>query len=248
MILSYPKALKHLAIGERLYRFREGYPDTVLGMQHEQFVNMLLKQKHSLQSIKHIGGVSGFRFFDQIDGSQLQKFEALEEMEVGFESVLRFYIQAYRAPDTLKKLRLYGFMPDNAFVWTICRDLALHRLPKTCHLEVCLSRSNHADPTVTLPVDWKEQEKRNLIYHVAKPLKQRGARFTILGERFEGGRIFIPPYLYGEDTPVEVLLYDSEDWYRFAGTNYIFSDDPKAVESVDLNSTLVQNTGVNSCI
>ena len=163
---------------------------------------------------------------EPLDGTLWDKFSSLTELRFGFDSILVKFFIHNNVPESVQKVQVDGPMLEIDWHWELYQRIALGRIPQTCHFEICFSRTNASDPVNRFPLIWQNHPgARDMIYGIAKPLKARGGRFTILGERFTGDRAFIPPFLYGEDLPEEVLLYDSNDLYRFAGDDFAENDE-----------------------
>ena len=66
---------------------------------------------------------------------------------------------------------------------------------------------------------------RPATYKIATIMKSFKSRFLVSRETFPFGTSYIPPYMYGEELPVEEIMYDSDDYWRFYGVNYQVMDD-----------------------
>jgi hypothetical protein len=97
-ILSMPKALKQLSIGERLHVF----PGAVPSMDPEErtcstrFLPALQQQADSLEKLTHIGGSLAYlpgRETDPEGAAKLRSFTNLRHLELGFESHLYYYLE-----------------------------------------------------------------------------------------------------------------------------------------------------------
>ena len=88
-VLSLPKALKELSIGERLHVFQECQPsmDPEKRTSSSRFLVALQKQAHSLQRLTHCGGHVGYltsRDTDPEGAEKLRSLVELEYLELGF--------------------------------------------------------------------------------------------------------------------------------------------------------------------
>ncbi|KAF2186160.1 hypothetical protein K469DRAFT_706820 [Zopfia rhizophila CBS 207.26] len=250
IVLGFPRALKELSIGERLFAFPGCFPKTTLGVEQSRFLRALSKQGDSLELLRHIGGYSRLWPPSPADYPNFRSLKNLRRLELGFESTLRHYLHVCNAPESLKSLKMYdgglvnirnvSTLQHLQFVWSSSTELALLRIPKTCAFEVCFTHHGPTDarPVEDIPPVWRAQTQRNGVYNIAKPLKARGGRFRIFGQEFPTrNKTFIPPYMYGEDLPIETLLYDSEELWKFAGVNYRSLDAEEGLLNKESSST-----------
>ncbi|OCL05842.1 hypothetical protein AOQ84DRAFT_390610 [Glonium stellatum] len=263
-LLSLPRALKRLTLGERLYHFH--YPPCIpLGNNCEHFMAALYTQHESLEYIKHIGSRNWLSDNPDLSTNILHYFYNLRTLELGPHSVLRKYLVADEFPGNLESLRLlsnYVHYHNPAQGLTIYTHLRSPRVDWSGIVAAVLSKYNHVKEVDIIlgqaftqmsqgfDLDllhslWQTKEQRDDVYQAAKPLRARGTRFKLFAEHFLGGRVFIPPYLYGEDVPQELLVYDSEDPNLFGSVRYteddteniessgVLDDEPENQESID---------------
>ncbi|KAF1837696.1 hypothetical protein BDW02DRAFT_595360 [Decorospora gaudefroyi] len=250
LVLSLPKALKELSIGERLHTFEGCRPSMRSDDRTScaQFLVALQRQADSLQRLTHCGGHVGYlttRETDPEGAAKLRSLVNLEYLELGFESHLYYYLRQNGFPPALKTLKMIDTaisinaghdlrsLSDIAFrsvtsLATSCLPLSL--APNfTLHLKF----SDHSFFRLFEVVDPTEQNHllsalffdRRATYKIANILKSYKARLLVSRETFPSGKSFIPPYMHGEEIPVEELMYNSEDFWRFNGINYRMMDD-----------------------
>ncbi|KAH7383872.1 hypothetical protein BKA66DRAFT_86768 [Pyrenochaeta sp. MPI-SDFR-AT-0127] len=251
-VLSLPKALKVLSIGERLHAFEECIPSLVSKTRTSsaKFLAALQRQAHSLTQLKHIGGHIRYQTSREIDpegSAKMRSFTNLEHLELGFESNIYYYIRNNGFPPSLKTLKMLDAaislnaghdlrsLSDIAF--RSLTSLVTDHLPITLPAEFTL-HLNFADHSFfTLFITANPSEERHLlstlflnrpaVYKIASILKSYNSRFLISRETFPLGTSFIPPYMYGEDLPMEEMMYDSDSYWRFNGIDYQVMDDEK---------------------
>ena len=251
-VLSLPKALKELSIGERLHVFQECQPsmDPERRTSSRQFLLALQKQAHSLQRLTHCGGHVGHltpRDTDPEGDEKLRSLVDLEYLELGFESHLYYYLRQSGFPPALRSLKMLdsAISINSGHDLRSLSDIAFRSL--TSLVDVCLPRTLVDDFTLHLKfsdhsffrlfeiVDATEQAHllsalffdRAATYKIASMLKSysTNSHFLVSRETFPSGKSFIPPYMHGEELPVEELMYTSDDFWRFNGINYRIMDD-----------------------
>jgi hypothetical protein len=251
-VLSLPKALKELSIGERLHVFRECQPsmDPEHRTSSSRFLTAVQKQAHSLQRLTHCGGHVGHltpRDTDPEGSEKLRSLVELEYLELGFESHLYYYLRQSGFPPSLKSLKMLdsAISINSGHDVRSLSDIAFRSL--TSLVDACLPRtladnfvlhlkfSDHSFFRLFEIVDTTEQAHllsalffdRAATYKVASTLKSysTNATFLVSRETFPSGKSFIPPYMHGEELPIEELMYTSDDFWRFNGINYRIMDD-----------------------
>ncbi|RYN61794.1 hypothetical protein AA0114_g575 [Alternaria tenuissima] len=251
-VLSLPKALKELSIGERLHVFQGCQPsmDPERRTSSRQFLLALQKQAHSLQRLTHCGGHVGHltpRDTDPEGAEKLRSLVDLEYLELGFESHLYYYLRQSGFPPALRSLKMLdsAISINSGHDLRSLSDIAFRSL--TSLVDVCLPRTLVDDFTLHLKfsdhsffrlfeiVDATEQAHllsalffdRAATYKIASMLKSysTNSHFLVSRETFPSGKSFIPPYMHGEELPVEELMYTSDDFWRFNGINYRIMDD-----------------------
>ncbi|RYN29743.1 hypothetical protein AA0112_g7022 [Alternaria arborescens] len=251
-VLSLPKALKELSIGERLHVFQECQPsmDPERRTSSRQFLLALQKQARSLQRLTHCGGHVGHltpRDTDPEGAEKLRSLVDLEYLELGFESHLYYYLRQSGFPPALRSLKMLdsAISINSGHDLRSLSDIAFRSL--TSLVDTCLPGTLAEDFTLHLKfsdhsffrlfeiVDATEQAHllsalffdRAATYKIASMLKSysTNSHFLVSRETFPSGKSFIPPYMHGEELPVEELMYTSDDFWRFNGINYRIMDD-----------------------
>jgi hypothetical protein len=248
-VLGLPKALKELSIGERLHIFEcQPSMDPKERTSSSLFLTALQKQAHSLQRLNHVGGHLEFipaRERDPEGSAKLRSLTNLEHLELGLESHLNYYLRNNGFPPSLKTLKLLDAaislnaghdiraMADIAF--RSITSLVSECMPPSVHPDfaVHLHFSDHSIFRLFVIAHPAEQNRllstlfldRPAIYKIATLLKSRNARFLVSRETFPSGTSYIPPYMYGEELPIEESMYDSDDYWRFNGIDYQVMDD-----------------------
>jgi hypothetical protein len=249
-VLSLPKALKELSIGERLHAFEGCLPSTEAKdrTSSAQFLVALQRQSESLQRLAHCGGhVSSLtpRETDPDGAAKLRSFVNLEYLELGFESHLYYYLRQNGFPPALKTLKMLNsaISLNAGHDLRSLSDIAFRSL--TTLVTDCLPRSLVRDFTLHLkfsdhsffrlfeianPTEQAHHLSalffdRPSTYKIASILKSHNAHFLVSRDTFPSGKSFIPPYMHGEELPIEEQMYTSEDFWRFNEINYRVMDD-----------------------
>ncbi|KAF1950632.1 hypothetical protein CC80DRAFT_539515 [Byssothecium circinans] len=250
VVLSLPKALKELDIGERQHVFPECYPshDSTTRTSHPLFLEALARQADSLERLAHSSGNINYishRKADETGHGRLRDLINLQYLELGAESVLFSCLENNDYPDSLKTLKVTDAAWVNAIRTTEqilrhpgnlmrhCNDV-LGRMTRPVNLDILF---NTADCEAILStIVASNQASANLptilggpirkpIYQLAATLLSRNKRLRISSQKFSGGKPYIPPYMYGEEAPHEEQFYDSEDFWRLGGRNFKVMDD-----------------------
>jgi hypothetical protein len=257
VVLSLPKALKELNIGERQHVFTGCYPSNVAETRtsHPLFVDALTRQADSLQHLSHVSGnlahilhnhagTSPTALFASVGIGRFRRLTNLKSLELGIESTLWNHIEGNDYPDSLTKLKVTdaawvnrtppteSFLRHPAKVLNRCiqivkklgRPLDLDVLFTNGDCEQILTTISTGNLAVILP-SIVGGPVRAPVYKLATELKARGAHLRIFANKFSTDRTFIPPFMYGEEVPVERQFYDSDDFWRLAGRNYRVMDD-----------------------
>ncbi|KAF2133739.1 hypothetical protein P153DRAFT_372329 [Dothidotthia symphoricarpi CBS 119687] len=281
VVLSLPKALKELSINERLHSFPECRPsmDPKTRTSSVLFLTALQKQAGSLRSLVHIGGKMQHltdRETDPQGSSKLRSLVELEHLELGFESHLYYYLRDNGFPPALKTLK----MLDNAIsigaghfldpllriIFRSMTSLVTSHLPQnlapgfTLHLmfsETTIRRLR-VQNTIDLDLNQLLTEiflDRPTVYKIADILKSYKSRFCITRESFPSGMGYIPPYMYGEELPVETVMYDSDDYWRFNTISFRAMDDEELKKELEKEKRMLMcqscymlNCSVGDCI
>jgi hypothetical protein len=250
VVLSLPKALKELSISERLHLFPDCVPslDKDVRTSSALFLTALQRQADSLKKLTHIGGRVDYipsRVTDPDGAAKLRSLEKLEFLELGFESHLYYYLRKNGFPPSLQTFKLNDAaislnaghdirsMANVAFhsITSLLQDCVLPAFKSDfmIHLKFC----DHPHFRLFVIAHPAEQDRmlstifldRPAIYKIASVLRSYNARFRISRETFPSGTAYIPPFMYGEELPVEEGMYDSNDYWRFNGIDYQVMDD-----------------------
>ncbi len=251
-ILSMPKALKELSIGERLHVFEGARPSTDARQRtsSDRFLPALQQQSDSLEKLTHIAGSLPYlltRVTDEDGAAKLRSFTELRHLELGHESHLYYYLRDNGFPPRLKYLKMldnaisnnYSHQPD-ALTKTVFRSttsLVTQCFPPSVPEDFTL----HMHYSHTYAFSLEEAEEwistlflsRPLVYRIADALHERKGRLVVSRDMFPSGRSFIPPYMYGEELPVEKMMYNSDDYYTFNGKDYRVLDDDRYQAKVE---------------
>ncbi|KAF2871656.1 hypothetical protein BDV95DRAFT_521073 [Massariosphaeria phaeospora] len=243
VVLSLPRALQELNIGERLFTFDDCRPslDPQTRTSHPLFLTALNRQAGSLKHLEHIGGdvsCSTSLIVDAQGSAKLRNLAQLEYLQLGFESSLVHYIAHNGCPDSLRTLRLSDAALSHAHsyshVQTVLRlatELVAKRMSNAIDLELGFAYNMFSDALNVVPRHswghslWDDKTNRDAAYEIATALKVRGSRFRMFGQKFDSGNSYIPPYMFGEEEPTEVLVYDSDRFWTFGETSHQASDD-----------------------
>jgi hypothetical protein len=254
-ILQLPKELKELSLGERIYIFRSCIPTEQPLTADPHFLDVLQHQASSLEILKHIGGRVALRDARETNlesASKLRNLKNLRHLDLGRESCLVKYLVLGGCPPSLEYIRfsddtLHSFTrADETHVEWILKqsyEIAIAKIHQTINVDICFTHT--INQRMLLYEAWNlhapEPNGRAHVYKLAKAMRERGARLRISAPRFPTPRIFIPPYMYGEDMPVEEVAYDSERFWVFNGVDFQPVDDEegkeKTVEHVSTETT-----------
>lgn len=251
-VLSLPKALKELSIGERLHVFEGCQPfmDPDHRTSSKLFLTALQRQADSLLRLTHCGGHLGHltpRDTDPEGAAKLRSLVQLEQLELGFESHLYYYLRRNGFPPALKSLKMLdsaisinsgqNLRSLSEITFRSLLSLAKECLPHTLaeDFTLHLKFSDHSFFRLFEIGDPTEQSHflsalffdRAATYKIVSTLKSYSPKshFIVSRETFSGGKSFIPPYMHGEELPVEEEMYNSDDFWRFNGINYRIIDD-----------------------
>lgn len=250
VILSLPKALKELSIGERLYAFSECEPSMVSANRtsSKEFLTALQQQADSLERLYHIGGNIAFQTPRETDldgAAKLRSLVNLEHLELGFESHLYYYLRQNGFPPRLKSLKMLDtaislnsgndLRTISDIAYRSLTTLVTEHLPPSLlpDFTLYLKFADHYFFRLFVMPDPTEQNRflstlflnRAATYKIVNILASFGAHFCITRETFKSGLSFIPPFMHGEDVPVEELMYDSNQHWHFCGIDYQLMDD-----------------------
>lgn len=250
VVLSLPKSLKELSISERLYTFPECEPSMEASTRTSStlFLDALNRQAESLQRLTHVGGSLQYltpRQTDPHGAAKVRALTGLEHLELGFESHLYYYLRNGGSPPSLKSLKMldaaislnagHNVRATSDIAFRSITSLVTHHLPWNLHpgFIIHLHYSDHSIFRLYMITHPAEQTRllttlfldRPAIYSIANALKSYRAHFEVSRDTFPSGTAYIPPYMYGEELPVEEKMYDSRDYWRFSGIDYQVIDD-----------------------
>ncbi|KAF2634468.1 hypothetical protein P280DRAFT_511886 [Massarina eburnea CBS 473.64] len=251
VVLSLPKALKELDIGERQHVFRECHPshDTKTRTSHPLFLDALARQAHSLERLAHSSGNTGYISYRQPDETgdgRLRHLINLQYLELGAESVLLGCLENNDCPTSLQKLKVTDAAWVNRIISTEqkimhsrillqrCNEVA-SRLSHPVDIDIRFNSKDHEVILRTVPVaPWSAtfpalsdsiSPIRGPVYQLANALISRNKQLRLFTQTFLGDNRYIPPYMYGEEAPREEQFYDSDDFWRLSGRSYKLTDD-----------------------
>lgn len=250
VVLSLPKALKELSIEERLHVFDECKPsvDWEKRTASPLFLTALQRQADSLIRLTHIGGLLEYippRVHDPEGPAKLRSLTNLEYLELGFESHLNYHLRHNGFPPSLKSLKFldaalsisagHDIRSMASVAFRTITSIVTDCLPTTVPpgFTIRLHFSDHSIFRLFVIAHPEEQNRllstlfldRPAIYKIASILKSYNSRFLISRETFPSGTAYIPPYMYGEEEPIDEWMYDSDDYWRFIGIDYQVMDD-----------------------
>jgi hypothetical protein len=250
VVLNLPKALRELSIGERLHVFGECKPTMEWKKRTSSplFLTALQRQADSLRRLTHIGGLLDYipsRVHDPEGPVKLRSLTSLEHLELGFESHLNYHLRHNGFPPSLKSLRFldaalsisagHDIRSMASVAFRTITSIVTDCLPPTIQPDftIHLHFSDHSIFRLFVIAHPEEQNRllstlfldRPAIYKIASILKSYNGQFLISRENFPSGTAYIPPYMYGEEEPIEESMYDSNDYWRFMGLDYQVMDD-----------------------
>jgi hypothetical protein len=211
-VLSKPKALEKLTLGERLNHTRITGED--LQCKPALFLQVLRAQKDSLQYLKHIGEFLWYEGWPETaiqNGLSLDFLCNLKEMELGVESLFLLLTKRHNTlPSSIQKMSI--LFPRNPFAnlqMPLLVDFATgtRGVP---HLDVVMDYQYFlpAELTEALIEDvWANETRVDTVTKLSPFLFNNGVkRFRIL---LSYGTTCIPPFLYGEPLPRRAVAWDS---------------------------------------
>lgn len=130
----------------------------------------------------------------------------IREMEFCTNSVFLHILRESTIPSTLETLRLLRPLETGHIVLDTLLNTPgwLTNVPR---LDYVLDCYGSADPKDVLKDLWRPAHRRDQINELVAILAKQGVRrVKVLSMQ---GWNYIPPYMFGEELPVEVLAYDS---------------------------------------
>ncbi|QDS69072.1 hypothetical protein FKW77_009969 [Venturia effusa] len=233
-ILKLPKALENLTVGERMYHTSA----SVMPMGFRpNFLEALSPQRSTLGYLKHMGGG---RYWSQ--AYLLPHFQedvsclpALRTIELGPALGAKYTSQ--HLPPTLLTVRFLMTFPtdlgrENNFFdhpfWSASSSSTSSSSPSTTSTSTSSTTTTTDTPSHRIDVVfyrtpdtafWDPPWRRDCVDRIAKRLQEQNTAFAIYQPRF-CKRSLIPPYMYGEELPVEELVYVSCRRDVFGGRVY----------------------------
>ncbi|KAL5372252.1 hypothetical protein DPSP01_013648 [Paraphaeosphaeria sporulosa] len=265
VVLSLPKALKELDIGERLHAFPGCIPSTDSTTRTSQpaFLEALIRQADSLERLSHIGGATQYlptkypTFED--DSARLRHLSNLRSLSLGVETMLLGHVQRDDYSASLRELKvldvswannLKGVSEDTlrhpGRVLRHCTDV-IKGMTRPVDLSIVFSNPNPEQILSTIPTanialvlqTIIDGPLRTPMYTLSSLLRSSNRRLALLTSRFSTKQSYIPPYMYGEEVPFEEKFYDSDDFWRVSGLNFRVMDDEVFVEEVKKKPKMV---------
>ncbi|KAF2836765.1 hypothetical protein M501DRAFT_1059710 [Patellaria atrata CBS 101060] len=211
-LLQCPKELKTLVLGERMHHFHR--PNYLPLGSSPSFIRALKLHQPSLTYLKHVGGkhpsglpwpTRGFGYEDMV------KLLDLRTLEISSNSIFNDFLRQKAYPQNLEILRSLDKGPMDMEVPSkmnlgLIQTLGLQSIRSLKEYHMVLSQAPIPGDDV-LDIHWRYQQRRINVYKTGQILKSQGVRFKVFAVQ---GFNFIPPYMYGEPVPRELLAYDSE--------------------------------------
>jgi hypothetical protein len=230
LILSRPKALKRLTLGERIHHFHSSPPGYLID-HGPQFAAALAEQANSLEYFKqtqhgprpiYLLPTESRHLYVLSDS--LPEMPMLKEFDVPYGSPLCAI--ATKLPPRLQKVRLhhtprFAYEVQALLLRILPRELRILENKSVKHLEMVLyeARTNREDTQEEWLAQllsqeddsgrypWAAEGNRDSIWALGRKLSQHGIRLTVNWIRSAG---FIPPFMHGEILPTEFKIYDSD--------------------------------------
>lgn len=227
ILLKLPKALENLTVGERMYHTSD---DVVPMGFRSNFLAFLEPQRLTLKYFKHMGGGRYWSYAHTLALYQedISYLPALETIELG-PQLGRKYIN-HNLPPTLHKLRFLMTLPthlaletpffDHPF-WSTTSKISSH--PHQIDLVLYRTQDNGF---------WNSFWRRESVNSIAKRLTKQNTQLAVYQPK-SCRKTLIPPYMYGEDVPVEELIYVSSRPNRFGNRFYELAEDSVGVSIGD---------------
>lgn len=265
VVLSLPKALTELDIGERLHAFPGCMPsaDKTTRTSQPAFLHALIRQGDSLERLAHIGGATQYLPSEHPtfkgDSAKLRQLSKLRSLSLGIETMLLSHVQHDDYPSSLRELKvmdvswannLKGVSEDTlrhpGRVLRHCIDV-VKGMSRPVDLSIVFSNPNPEQILSTIPTanialvlqTIIDGPLRTPMYTLSSLLCSSNHRLTLLTSKFPSKLSYIPPYMYGEEVPFEEKFYDSNDSWRVSGLNFRVMDDEVFIEEVKKKPRMV---------
>ncbi|KAH7354837.1 hypothetical protein BKA65DRAFT_497119 [Rhexocercosporidium sp. MPI-PUGE-AT-0058] len=218
-ILSVPKSLERLTIGERMHHTSHHEP---LGRYPARFLEALILQERSLQYVKHIGGRTNLPH--NSTNLSMATFSNVRRMELDTKSILTQILEETAPPWTPtipSNLSLCILLPcyqfhlnDKDDVWNKPMVSMIEWLGRVSNLDIVVDFGGRNNIDYVIQSLWKGKLGPRYLHRILSlvgPGRENAQldkrRLRIFVVRWTG---FIPPYMYGEKRPEEELLFDSD--------------------------------------
>lgn len=203
-LLALPKALEQLTLGERMYHTDKNYWE-VLANEQSTVRRALGFQRQSLWYLKHIGGVSLYgQPANLITAHDLWNVTTLE---IDYYS---FFITAFlkrKFPPQLQTLKILDApIFEVAELGGLMNNLVLHNDTQNLR-RLSLVTANSLRVLFQSDAQRVDLIRAN-VQHFGKQFRQRKIDFYVYYTP-EADQHFIPPFMYGEKVPVDLLAYSS---------------------------------------
>lgn len=259
VVLSLPKALKELDIGERLHVFGGCIPSEDISTRTSRpaFLKALARQAHSLEHLSHIAGNLDYaapHLLPENGAPGLRDLVNLRSLSLGIETMLLAHLMQDGYPSSLCSLKIMDVSWSNMNMGRgVSEEIIRHpdKVLRRC-TEVVKSMSHPVDlsilfnnenaqavlstiptPNVAMVLQSILQDRlRTPLYQLSNLLLSSSRSLRLLATTFSSHKSYIPPYMYGEDVPHETLFYHSDDFWRIRGINFRVMDDDLFVEEV----------------
>ncbi|KAF2006018.1 hypothetical protein P154DRAFT_615936 [Amniculicola lignicola CBS 123094] len=251
IILCLPKALEELSLGERIYHFDGCWPKPFARTSHPRLPQVLQRQAPSLQRIEHSGKFPSYH--DPLlrwNASQFSDFPKITHLEISINSLFVTALQRGHYPRSLEHLKLTDRGSTYYSGIDVFREFETAFQCLNTMVDVDLLFTHFGllgnKPLESLVSQWVEKEVRKQFHRMSDMVVAKGRRFRVFAHSFGSNESFIPPYMYGESTPKEILIYDSVKKWDFYETNYEKEDNEalKAVELADTGDIEMSDVGV----
>lgn len=265
VVLSLPKALKELDIGERLHTFPGCMPSTDSTTRTSQpaFLKALLRQADSLEHLCHISGATQFLPSNDAtvdeETAKLCHLSRLRTLSLGIETMLLRHLERDDYPASLRELKVMDVAWSNN-LRGVSEDTLRHpgRVLRRC-TEIVKGMSRPVDVSILFSNPNLEQilstiptanialvlqsiidgPLRTPMYTLSSLLRSSNRHLSLLTSKFSSKHSYIPPYMYGEEEPFEEKFYDSDDFWRVCGVNFRVMDDEVLVEAMKQKPKMV---------
>jgi hypothetical protein len=259
-ILSTPKALKHLTLGENVANIRESQgPDPRLTSSPEAAIAALLPVAHSLETLTHFDPTwatlpdSGDPPHMQLKAPGMRDFFKLRFIQTDRCSFLHRGIisSSVLAPPNLETVRVHNYQRQymESFLDELPDLLSYSRLQSIKCIELIQPMIAPRPKAVRAAAEQicdSLPERHACAYQLWK----RGIRLTMYAE-IHLKSSFIPPYLQGEPAPELLCVYDSDDvgFFQDSG-DHVSSDEtgPRETDQISNNDILRLNNKVSRAI